>query len=57
MGDLAGLMIGILLMLMTTVALCGFSVMQYAGAMNRRVRVPVRDMFETLDSEQSRRAE
>ena len=57
MGNLSRFMIGILLMLVTTGAACGLAALQYASAMNRRVRVPVRDEFESRHSGHLRRAE
>ena len=38
-------------MLVTTSAVCGLAAMQYASAMNGRVRVPVRDVFESRHSD------
>jgi hypothetical protein len=39
-------MIGILLMLVTSGLASALAAMQYVNATNRRVRVPVRDVFE-----------
>ena len=57
MGDFARLMIGIFLMLVTTGAACSLAVMQYASAMNRRVCVTTRDVFESRHSDRLRRTE
>ena len=50
-------MIGIFLMLVTAGAAWGLAASQHARAMNRRIRVPVRDVSESRYSSQSQRAE
>ena len=58
MGDLARPMIGILLMLVTTGAVCGLVALQYVNAMNRRIRVRAGDAFRSRCSDrQSLRVE
>ena len=44
-------MIGILLMLVTTGAVCGVAALQWAKAMNGRIRVPVREASESTHSD------
>ena len=55
MGDLSQSMIGILLMLVTSGVAGGLAAMQYVNAMNRRVRVPVREVFEPRNFDRSPR--
>jgi hypothetical protein len=50
-------MIGIFLMLVTVTAVCGLAAVQFASAMSRRVRVPVRDVRDLQHSDPIERAE